>query len=461
METCIYIDIQFKIMIWEQFGLVKNPFNILPLLEGGYLPIKEAFVGREKERSYINTLLQSEDRICLTICGNVGIGKTSIANFEKFVWKYHEDEKPLFSFRREIEANETILNKNSFLLEIIGSILREIELLDPALITKHDLLMKLNQMVDITQTLGISSSVSAGMLGLGLQSDISEKQMIQPLQLSTASLEKQFMELLKFVKSHKIAKKQYQGIIIHVNNFEIAISTNKKQVLKFFSEIRDFLQTPDLYFIFLGPNGFFKDIISYDTRVRSIFNQTPIILEPLSKYELVQALNKRLELLKSPTAKNVIKPFEDKVIHELYDMFSGDVRMVMSSLKDIVTNMGDKLPKTLSMDEALFLLGRERLSHIDDKLTSEQKRILAFIVSKDSYVTQNEIALELKKSPTNVSNYYFKPLLEYDVIELKEEVGRNKYWGLTKKYLPLKRVMQSKKNLTKQFLSKSKQLELF
>ncbi len=439
--------------MWEQFGLRKNPYDILPLLEGGDIPIAEAFVGREKERKYINDLFSQEDRVCLTICGAVGVGKTSIANFVKYIWKYGKKEKPLFSFRREIEANESILNKKSFLLEIIGSILREIELIDPRLLTKHNLLLKLNQMVDITQTLGLSGSVSAGMFGVNFQSNITEKQMVQPFQLTATTLEKQFMELLKFIMTHKIAGKQYLGLIIHVNNFEIALNSNKKKVLEFFAEIRDFLQTPNLYFIFLGPNNFYKEMISSNMRVRSVFSQTPIILAPLTKEELVKALNKRLELLKSPTAKKIIKPFEDEVIFELYNMFGGDVRMIMSSLKDIVTHLSDRLerlPKTLTIDEAIFLLGNERLSHIEDRLTEEQMKVLAYIASSDVAVTQDEIAKVLNKAPTNISNYYFKPLLEHDIVEVKRETGTFKYWGLTKKYLPLKKVVQLQKGITKQ-----------
>jgi len=88
-------------------------------------------------------------------------------------------------------------------------------------------------------------------------------------------------------------------------------------------------------------------------------------------------------------------------------------------------------------------------------------KVLAQIVSHGKNITQSELVQKLGKTPTNISNYYFKPLIEHDIIEIKETVGRHKYWGLTKKYLPLKRVIQSQKNIQKQLISMSSQLELF
>src|SRR3989339_1171826 len=126
---------------WQQFGLRKNPYDTLPLIEGGDLAIDKAFVGRDKEREIVDSLLESNDRLCLTICGDVGVGKTSLANFQKFIWKYSKP-KLLFSFRREIEANFDLLNKKNFLIEIIGSVIREIRLQQPDLL-KEKLLMKL------------------------------------------------------------------------------------------------------------------------------------------------------------------------------------------------------------------------------------------------------------------------------------------------------------------------------
>ena len=83
---------------WQQFGLRSNPYDTLPLIEGGELPIDKAFVGRTMELQSLKDIFLSDSRACLTILGNVGVGKTSLANFHKFLFKYVEKKKSLFSF---------------------------------------------------------------------------------------------------------------------------------------------------------------------------------------------------------------------------------------------------------------------------------------------------------------------------------------------------------------------------
>lgn len=151
-----------SIINWQQFGIKKNPYDVLPLIEGGDISIEKAFVGRVRERKFLEDLFTSESRVCLTICGSIGVEKTSLANFHKFIWKYYKDDNLLFSFRREIEISEKMLDKRSFLIEIIGSILREIQLIDPELMKKFDLLKRANQVVDISQSLSFTAGLSGG-----------------------------------------------------------------------------------------------------------------------------------------------------------------------------------------------------------------------------------------------------------------------------------------------------------
>ncbi len=145
---------------WQQFGLKNNPYDTLPLVEGGDIAIQDAFVGRQKERKFIDAIFESEDRACITICGDTGVGKTSLTNFEKVVWKYTQT-RLLFSFRREIEACDELLNKRAFIIEILGSVIREIKLLDPKLL-KEDLLMRIQAILDISQSISISAGISGG-----------------------------------------------------------------------------------------------------------------------------------------------------------------------------------------------------------------------------------------------------------------------------------------------------------
>ncbi len=444
---------------WQQFGLRKNPYDTLPLVEGGDLPIEKAFIGRDSEKQFLNGLFESHDRLCLTICGDVGVGKTSLANFHKFIWKYAK-EKLLFSFRREIEANADIINKKSFLIEIIGSVLREIRLLHPDLL-KSDLLKKMSQIVDISQTMAISAGGSAWGFGLELGG---QKITTQPLQLSATLLEECFINLINFIKNNEIKGLKYSGLIVHVNNFDIILSNEKgkEMAIAFFDEIRDILQTPDVYFLFLGPKNLFKDVIGARQRVKSIFYQTPLIINPLSKTEIARAFEERMQLLKSEDVSSYIKPMEDEAIYKIYDLYNGDIRSIMSSVLDILGQYSEKLAKPLSVNEAMLLLGKERWEKIENvmKLTREQKEILKYLASAKKFISQKEVAVMFKKTQSNTSGYYFKPLRASNIIEEKERVKTTPYFGLMDDYIPLKWLLESQNEVNKNLEKKSEQLKL-
>lgn len=448
---------------WQQFGLKTNPYDTLPLVEGGELSLEDAFIGRDSERGILNNLFESENNTCLTICGDTGVGKTSLANFHKFVWKYGKD-RLLFSCRREIEASDTLLDKQSFLLEIIGSILREISLLEPKLLN-DPILLKLNAIIDFTQMVSISGGISADIAGFGGGINFArERNNSTPLKLTTASLEQHFVGLLEFIKTKKIKGRQYQGLIVHVNNFDVVLreKVKIKKVVAFFNEIRDTLQMKDVYFLFLGPSDFYSQIIAPEKRVKSIFVNTPLLIKPLNKKEVVHAFEKRMTLLKSVDVAQYIKPINDEVVFRLHDLYDGDIRSIMTSIKDILGQCSDRLLQPLSMNEAMTLLGRERWEKVGGRLTKEQKKILVFLVKNNKYVSTKEASDILKKPSSNLSGYYFKPLKDLNIIEEKEKKGKTIYLGLTVEYQPLKWWLESESGIKKDINdARTKQSTLF
>ena len=436
-----------NLISWQQFGLKKNPYDTLPLVEGGDIPIEDAFVGRKNERSFIDNLLVMEDRLCFTVCGDVGVGKTSLINFQKFIWKYKK-EKLLFSARREIEANNRLLNKKNFIIEIIGSILQEIKLKDSDLL-KKDLLKKLSNLVDISQTLDLS--FGANVMGYG-GSVAGGKNIIQPIQLSESVLEGYFQALLDFIMSNEIGGYKYSGLIIHINNFDIVMnsSESKQKVIHFFNEMRNFFQKQNVYFIFLGPKNFYKDIISTQKRVKSIFYQTPLQIKPLSKKEIVQAFDKRMQLLQSDEVSGYTKPVEDTVIFQLYDLYDGDIRSVMGAVRDIIGQL-DSSGEPLKVEKAMVVLGRLRWEEINSalNLTPTQIEVLKVFIESEGYLSQKELKTMLNKQESNVSGYYFPPLKDNDIIEEKGRKGKEVFFGLTSKYLPLKMFIEYQEKLKK------------
>jgi len=448
---------------WQQFGLKTNPYDTLPLVEGGELSLEDAFIGRDNERKSLNDLFESENNICLTVCGDTGVGKTSLANFQKFNWKYNK-EKPFFSCRREIEASDTLLDKQSFLLEIIGSVLREIALIEHGLLV-DPMLSKLNAIIDFTQMMAISGGISADIAGFGGGVNFGkERSSSSPIKLTTASVEQHFLNLLNFIKTKKIGSLQYHGLIVHVNNFDVVLrdKDNKKKVVAFFNEIRDILQTKDTYFLFLGPADFYSQIIAPEQRVKSIFVRTPLLVKPLNKTEVAQAFEKRMELLKSKGVQQYIKPIHDDVVYRLHDLYHGDIRSIMTGIKDILGQCSDRLQQPLSMNEAMTLLGRERWERVSASLTREQKKILGFLVKNDNYISTKEASKILNKQSSNISGYYFKPLKDLGILEEKERKGKTVYLGLTVEYQPLKWWVESESAVKKDIRdTEKKQASLF
>ncbi len=445
---------------WQQFGLRGNPYSTNPLTEGGDMPIEKVFVGRSNERRVLDDFLAMEEGGCITVCGKAGVGKTSLINFEKYLFKNPPDQRPLFSFRREIEASLPMLNKRNFLLELIGSIIREIKLIDPALVETDPLLKKIQSVVDIVHSMDISAGLTIA--GFGVQAGGSHSSW-QPSQLPLATVEQYFFDLVDLIVNKDILLRGYRGIIVHVNNFDVVccMPENRKAIISFFGEVRDLLQTSKVFFTFLGPRNFFKDIISAESRVKAIFQQVPILIDPLSKTEIIHAISERLSLLKLGDVGAIIKPFEDEVVDRLYDLYEGDIRSIMSAMRAILWSQGDKLTDTIGVDEAMILLGRERLSRVEKQLTEEKMKVLWHIVQAGEPISQKQVADLLKKEPANVSGYYFAPLKEMGIIEETGRHGNEKFWQLTTEFQCLKFIPEAQKNVEQQARHRVEQLSLF
>lgn len=445
---------------WHSFGLKRNPYSNRALQEGGDAPIEDLFVGRDKERAFLDRMFASDQGGCLTICGNVGVGKTSLANYQKHVWKYKKVDL-LFSARRELEANDRTLNKQQFILGIITSVIREIELLDPQLL-KDPEFARLKNLGDIVSLasggFNIGGGVPAFSASFGLEKSTTN---IQPLQLTDAALEGHLDSLVKAVISRNIATRSYRGLIVHMNNFDIVLKDHDgiEKVVRFFDEIRDLLQHPRIFFVFLGPQGFFKDVICKEQRVKGIFSHTPIVLEPLSKTELAEALRARINAFKSDDVSAPIQPVHDDVIYRFYDLYEGDVRLVLNALSDVLKRSDGSFTGPLGVHEAMTLLATDRRESIADIITPEKQKILDLFLSNDKPLTQTEIAGKLGKQSSNIS-FFLKPFRERGVIVEVEREGKNIYLDLSTSYACLRHFADSKKHVEKSVETAKRQLDL-
>ena len=447
---------------WQSFGLRGNPYDTTALTEGGELGLKDAFIGRVAEREFLDGLLLSDRRLALAVCGDTGVGKTSLANYEKYLWK-REMPKALFSFRREIEVSEALLTKPKFLLEIIASVIREIRLIDQDLL-KEPVLAALDRMVDITDTLTISDTVSANLMGFG--GELGSGKGIgasQPPSLPIATLEHYFSDMLSVIRTKKIGKRQYEGLIVHINNLDVLMKHCPDKVARFFDEIRDVLQTRDVYFLFLGPAHLYRDVIETNQRVKSVFSPVPLIVRPLEKQEVLRAFEERMRLLRSEGVQAIIKPVDDETIFKIYDLYEGDIRSIMTALSALLGQCTEYIGKTLSVNESALLLSEERWKRVERYgIKGEQREVLAAIVQQSAPFSKTEIARQLGKQASSMSQYYFPPLEKNGIIEEKERRGLSVYFELSVDYRPLRWVFDIRKKMEERIReARSEQASLF
>ncbi|HEX2792764.1 MAG TPA: helix-turn-helix domain-containing protein, partial [Candidatus Paceibacterota bacterium] len=175
--------------------------------------------------------------------------------------------------------------------------------------------------------------------------------------------------------------------------------------------------------------------------------------------EVVSAFEQRMRLLQSENVMSYIKPIEDEVIFRLYDLYNGDIRSIMSAIRDIIGQYGDKLvTPPLSLDQAMLLLGHERVAQIEraTTLSESQMEVLRFFVQNGKELSQADASRLFGKSPSNISSYYFKPLKEAGIIEEKRREGKSVFWGLTTHYEPLKWVYGSRVEVHKEIEKSAK-----
>lgn len=445
---------------WQVFGLKKNPYSLRPLQDGGDVSIDKLFVGRENEREMIDKYIASEDQGCFVICGDAGVGKTSLINFEKFIWKTSRPNL-FFSAKRELEASLDKLTKQKFLLNVISAIVREIKLIDPSLERQESFIKDLSRMVDNIFQYERSVSLHVGVPGVSAGLDLTKNlETNNPLQLTDTLVESKFFDLIDFIRTHEINGRKFQGIIVHINNFDIVMKEDKgkQRILSFFHEIRDLLQTEHVFFFFIGPNNFFEEIIAKEPRVRSIFYQHPIVLKPLTKTHLIDAVRARLDAFKSDTVTTVIAPVKDAVIYKFYDLYNGDVRSIFSSLNDLLQGIQDEITEPLDVDEAMALLSKLRSERFSD-LSKSKKEVIRVFIEHESPITQTQIASILKKQVTNVISDV-KPLRERGIVEVVKEEGKYKFFDFTADYKCLREYQASYIKIKEETNKVKKQLML-
>lgn len=398
--------------IWELYGLKANPFFTEPLLLfGGDIDLKVGFVGREDEIKRLQSLIGGGGGSRILVSGDVGVGKTTFVNYVRAVAPPNRFFTPL----KEIAVQPEWTGAD-FILNTIASIYYTIKRrsdLSKTLVSK-EIINKMELLVDVVERK--EREISLNIVGVG--GGIGNSTSINVPNLTIHSLQVFFDEIIKEFK-----RVGYDELIFHYNNLEIIDAQNLQRL---FQSIRDFIQTRDVNFIFIGDLSVPQTLSSLK-RVYSIMSESPIILDNLSITQLKELINKRIKYLTAPYLV-ATKPYKDEVISKLYTLYNGNLRFILNSLSTAFKELVRDSPMILDSKALIEVLSETGKKRWLDKLTDMEKEVL-FLILKKGEINNKKIASKLKKRKQNISKITNK-LLDLCAIRIKRIDGKEKYFSV-------------------------------
>jgi DNA-binding transcriptional ArsR family regulator len=421
------MNVELTQNLWERYGFRDNPFDTraLSLSPGSLLSVADAFVGRgmnSTESKLMTNFFRSAGGGRVVVEGDIGVGKTTFVNYHRYLWQFEAKTKLLtpateISVQRDWGTRELLLNVLTLLAGRLSLSMPPKEVEGDRLLTEVRALTG----VLVKEWFSVSGGVSV--LGVGGSAGRTKSLAVQRGEVSTAGLREYLHELLERVRQLGFA-----GAILHVNNLELIARRDPANLSVFFEEVRDLLQTPNVYFVFVGYTGMFQQIIVPQERVRSIFFGRSIHLPPLSREEVHQAIARRYKLM-AAQPKRWIPPVDDLVIDYLYEVFQGRIRFIMDAITTLVTHLPDGMTGTLDTEAAQSLLGQLTWERVQSALSEAELAVLRAAVSETRF-TNSSLVKATGKGKQNVAKYINR-FLELHLIHPAERSGRNVYYEIS------------------------------
>jgi DNA-binding transcriptional ArsR family regulator len=406
--------------IWERYGFRGNPFDTgaLSATAESLLPISQAIVGREMESAESRALLgvlQSAGGGRAVVEGDIGVGKTTFVNYHRYLWEIEAKDK-LLTTATEIALPSDVTLRD-VLWNILGALVGKILLLrGESYVQSRPLLRELFLLnrVFFQRSLAVQASVFGfgGGVGRSAQVSVAEPTDVQ-LQTYLRDLVGEAREL------------GFKGLFLHLDNLELMSLRNPERTRQLLEDLRDTLQTPNVYFVLVGQTGFFTEMISPSERVRSVFFGHPIHIPPLRKEQVLEAVNKRYRLLAAHPDR-FIRPVTDELIEYLYDLYDGKMRFVMDAVSTVVTHLRVSPAQALDTTGAKTFLAGLVFERLRRELTAREWDVIREAVRLGTF-TNADIAKSLKVKPPNVTKY-LNTLLDRHFIYPHRREGRQIFY---------------------------------
>jgi len=406
--------------IWARFGFSDNPFDTKALSKLGKLPIEQTYIKRADYNEIggvLDSFLFNPGGGNIIIEGDSGVGKTTFINYHKLIWKSKSKDLRLFSSDSEISV-QSYWSIENFIYNALGVLLSQIRLdIGERKFRKSRLLKEiLSQTGVLFQTNpGISASIGLPTL-FSVGGSVSKGNSITTGKNIESQLKDYFTKIVDYIK-----KMDYQGIILHFNNLEVLQNGNERELITLFNDIRDILQTKDIYFVFVGGNSLYQKILLPISRVRSIFHDEPIIIPPLPPHEVIEIINTRYKIYGNGT--NFIKPVNDEVIQFLSESFNGRVRDIMNTITNLIFRIPEGMVKTLDLkDVKIKLLSIEENKLLKYGLSESHVDIFKIMLKLEVF-NNTELVDKTSKTKQHI-NKFIKKFLDLQLIEHYKRVGR-------------------------------------
>jgi DNA-binding transcriptional ArsR family regulator len=410
--------------LWERFGFRDNPFDTraLSMASDSRLSVAEAFVGRDEESAesqLMTNFLRNPGGGRAVVEGDVGVGKTTFVNFHRYLWERQARSKLLTPASEVSVQGEW--GPREFLVSVIGALAGRLALnMKPSDRQKDQLLAEVDALtgVLVRQSFNVTGGITV--LGSGASGGSGKSVTVHRGEVNQPTLRRYLDKLMDRVRRAK-----YAGAILHLNNLELLARRDPDGLIRFFDEIRDCLQTPNIYFVFVGYTGMFQEIVVPRERVRSIFFGHPIYLAPLSCDEVHHAIELRYKLL-AIKPKRWIRPVDDTLIDHLYEVFSGKIRFIMDAITTLVSRLPEGVTATLATQAAKELLRQLTRERIRSLLTDSEQKVLLAAVQQRRF-TNSSLVKATRKSKQNVAKYLGR-LTRLNLVHVAERRGRSVFY---------------------------------
>jgi len=399
------------VSIWGIYGLKTDPFCTTPILVKGGLVPAESFMGREDEMKRLEKIFRSTGGSRVIVCGMQGVGKTTLINIARM----RALEKRFFTPYQEIKADAD-WGINDFIINTISAIYSGLITIKNPHKNILEIINKIKPVFDLYEKEDKNYSLSIAVIGGGY----GKTRTINKPEINTHFLTELFHNIIE-----SLINSGFREVIIHYNNLD-NFDEEEAKLKALFNRIRDFIQTPQVHFIFVG-SPTTSSIINSIPRVSNIITDTPISLESLSLPDIKKIIHTRIKL-SAIEGMNYSDPVTNEAIETLYELHNGNIRAILNSLSTAIREITEEKPILLTNATLKFVLYQIAKKRFADKITKTMQVVLMEML-KQGESTNKSTTIKSGKKAQNISKY-FNILKENQCIFLVRIDGREKYYSV-------------------------------